>query len=96
MTNKNVTDSVEKVTLNRSTIEFALEYLDEEMETLYALATSLVSQIGVPDRKNPKDTDNITALRLAEIIEDRVGSTSFSNSMRTILTGSAKPPATAV
>ncbi len=85
---ENVIDSTEKVTLNTTTIESALKYVEEEMETIFALASAVAWQIGEPDNKNPKDTDNISAYRLAELIQDRTGDASFGAMMRYILTGS--------
>lgn len=77
----------EKITLHRATIDYAIQCVEEEMETLFSLATSVTWQIGAPDRKNPKDTDNIAAFRLAELIEDRCGSTAFVSNLRFVLLG---------
>ncbi len=90
MATKNVIDSTDEVMLNKATIEYALKYVEEEMQTLFALAFSLAWQIGAPDDKNPKDTDNICAYRLANVISERTGTTKFGDSLRYILTGSSE------
>lgn len=69
------------VILNRHTIEYVMAALDEEMETLYALASALCMQIGEPDRANPKDSDNIAGFRLAQLLEDRTASTRLRESI---------------
>ena len=76
---------VSKVTLSRSTIELALDYIGDEMETLLALSNALVSQVTVQDPKNPKDHDNVFAFRLAELLEDRIASSVFQENIRHIL-----------
>jgi hypothetical protein len=73
------------VILSRHAIEYVMDALDDEMDTLYALATSLCIQIGEPDRANPKDSDNITAFKLAQLLEDRTGSTSLREAIRAML-----------
>lgn len=77
--------SEDTVTLGRHTIEYVMEALDDELETLYALDTSLCIQIGEPDRANPKDGDNMTAFKLAQLLEDRLGSTRFREAIGTLL-----------
>lgn len=71
--------------LNRNTVEFVLEYIREEMESLFSLSAAVAAFTAVKDTKNPKDNDNITAFRLAEILEERLGSTAFQNNIRSML-----------
>jgi hypothetical protein len=83
MSNTNKTDDT--VTLRKSRIEFVMDYIREEQETMQALSSAIVSCVAVQDTKNPKDSDNIFAFRLAELLDDRLGDAKFEKNIRLML-----------
>lgn len=80
--------SGETVTLRKSTIDCVMGYIREELETLLSLSSAVVNFVAVEDTKNLKERDNLNAFRLAELLEDRLGSTTFEKNIKRILDGS--------
>lgn len=76
-----------KMQASHSQLEFGLRYMDDEFEKLLVLAMALRCQVEPVDPNNPSDEDNTTAWLLAQILEDRLTSTGFANSMRAIILG---------
>lgn len=72
---------------SRSQVEFALSYLKEEIETLLSLAMALRRQVEPIDPKNPTDTVDTTAWRLAQVLEGRLEKTLFVDQMRSLVLG---------
>jgi hypothetical protein len=68
-----------------SDLEFAMNFMDEELEKLNCLSIALCNQLQPDDPKNPDDGDNLIAWNLARIMSERLGSVEFSNSMRQLL-----------
>jgi hypothetical protein len=72
---------------SRSQLEFAFSYLEEEHETLLALAMALLRQVEPVDPDAPNDAVDTTAWRLAQVLEQRLGSTVFVADMRKLIFG---------
>jgi hypothetical protein len=64
---------------------FAMDLIDDEMNKLHCLAIALENQLRPNDPKNPTDTDNLIAWRLAEVLEEKLGSTAFEKGVRSLL-----------
>jgi hypothetical protein len=76
--------SSEVISLRAEVIELVMSLIREERETLSALACSILMMVSC-DPKNPKDGDNIHAYRLAELLEDEIGSSHTENLIRELL-----------
>ncbi len=63
-------------------LQYAMDYMDEELDKLLALSHVLVRELEPKDPKNPTDSDNLTAWRTAEILCERLNEVEFSNTMR--------------
>lgn len=77
----------------RSAIEldFAFRYLEDEHETLLALAIALRHQLEPNDPDNTDDCDHITAWRLSQVLNRRLEETQFLKDMRRLITGVEAP-----
>jgi hypothetical protein len=73
-----IQEFVPTVTQNR----FAFDFLHDELDTLLALSITLMNRL--EDQSEDGDT---TSWRLAQVLNDRLASTAFTNNMRTLLTG---------
>lgn len=71
----------------RSQLEFALSYLEEEIETLLALAMAVRRQVEPIDPEKPSDSVDTTAWRLAQVLEGRLEKTLFVDQMRSLVLG---------
>ena len=80
--------------LDAGNIRFALQYLENEHETLLALAITLMNRLEPTDPANPTDNDDITSWRLSQVLNDRISDTSFINNMRELMGQTAEQTAT--
>lgn len=60
-------------TVNRDELEFLVERLQEEFEQLHALSTTLTGRLRPNDPDNPNGRDDLVSWRIAQILEDRLG-----------------------
>ena len=72
-------------------LEFAFRYLEDEHETLLALAIALMHQLEPNDPDNTDDCDHITACRLSQALNGRLEKTQFLKDMRRLITGGDAP-----
>lgn len=81
-----ITDNAgDTVTLHKSKIEYVMAYVNEERETILALSMALRKWLEPDDPQDPKDSDDLTAWRLAQILEDRLSSTEFEENIGNVL-----------
>lgn len=73
-----------------SELEFALKFLDDELETLLALSMVLMNQL--EDTRDAETGNGVTAWRLAQVLNDRLASVEFSRNFRHILLSKSYPP----
>jgi hypothetical protein len=66
-------------------LEFAISYLEEEYETLLALAIVLMNRLEPRDPANPSDSDDVTSWRISQIPHERITDTGFIESMRSLV-----------
>ena len=76
-------------------IRFALKYLEEEHETLLALAIALQNQLEPNHQTSPDDCHHTTAWRLSQVLHARITDASFINNMRELMGQTTEQPATA-
>lgn len=82
-------------TLRSGSWNLAFEYLEDEHETLLALATTLVNRLQPQDPADPDDCADKTSWRLAQLLNERVESTEILNTMRALMLGNAQAQTTA-
>lgn len=66
-------------------IQFALGYLEDEHETLLALAITLMNRLEPTDPANPAGDDDITSWRLSQVLHARITDVTFIKNMRQLL-----------
>jgi hypothetical protein len=66
-------------------LEFAADYLDEELNKLFCLAIVLRDQLEPKNPDDPTDEENLIAWNLARVLLDRLEGVEFSNAMRRLL-----------
>ena len=85
MANENVAQSPKKILKYVSQLETVIHEIDEREEQLYALASSLLMHLTPRDEKNIPDDYPITAWRLAQLLDDKLSSTSHRSYVRNSL-----------
>lgn len=73
--------------VTQGSLDVALEYVEDEHEKLLALAIALRHLLEPADPHNPAENDDLTAWRLAQLIEERLSSTTFTNTLRAFVLG---------
>jgi hypothetical protein len=71
--------------VNGHTLDFAMDFMDQELAKLESLAIVLTNQLCPSDPKNPSDDDDVISWNLAQVLSERLGNVNFSNSMRELL-----------
>ena len=66
----------------RSIAKFAFNAIEDADDQLLALAIALERQLSPLDPKDPEDSDNITAWRLAQVMCDMLGDSANKKSAR--------------
>ena len=69
-------------------LKFAFKYLEEEHETLLALAITLMNRLAPHDPATPEDCADITSWRLAQVLHDRITNTDFLKHIHDLMLGS--------
>ena len=69
-------------------MEFAFKYLEDEHETLLALAIVLMNRLAPQDPTEPEDCADITSWRLAQVLHERITNTEFLKHMHDLMLGS--------
>lgn len=77
-------------TPDASSLKFAFRYLEDEHETLLALAITLMNRLEPQDPANPEDGADVTSWRLAQVLHERVTNTDFLNHMHKLMLGSGR------
>lgn len=85
MASENVAQSCGKVLKYVSSLEGVMNAIEEREEQLYALAATILHHLSPEDEKNIPDEHPHTAWRLAQVLEDKLSSTSHRNYVREIL-----------
>lgn len=73
--------------VSRGSLELAIDYVADEHEKLLALAMTLRQRLEPANPKDPTGGDDLTAWRLAELLEERLTSTDFTNTLRVFVLG---------
>ena len=76
------------VTQGAANMEFAFRYLEDEHETLLALAIILMNRLAPHDPAAPEDCADVTSWRLAQVLHERITNTEFLNHMHDLMLGS--------
>ena len=70
-----------------ATYKWVLKELSEEQDRLYALASTISQRLEPDDPEHPKDDAPLNEWRLAQMLEERLGKTSFLDAISEMLTG---------
>lgn len=76
---------VPRTEINTGDLEYAMDYMDEELEKLHCMAIVLCNMLRPDDPKNPDDDDDLVSWNVAQVLKERLDSTLFSNTMRDLL-----------
>ena len=68
----------------------AIDQWEDERDKIHALATCLVSALAPVDPKDPDDNDRLIEWRLAQVIEQMLGSTASLSETRNLVTEATK------
>lgn len=71
--------------MSQEMTQFAVDYIDEELEVLYSIALPLCERIAPKDPKNLQEEDDIVAWRLAQLLVERLESTRTINNLKQFL-----------
>ena len=75
-------------TIDVGELQIVFRYIEEEMETLAALAEALVERLGPIDPKQIDcDATDVYAWRVAQVIKERLESQEFMDHIRSVMTG---------
>jgi hypothetical protein len=85
MASENVAQAPKTVLKYASSLEGVMDAIEEREEQLYALAATILRHLSPEDEKNIPDEHPHTAWRLAQLLEDKLSSTSHRNYVREIL-----------
>lgn len=88
MASENVAQSDKTVLMHVAHLEGVVDLVEERDEQLYALASSLLMHLAPQDEKNIPDGYPITAWRLAQLLEEKLVSTSHRKYVSNMLLGS--------
>lgn len=64
---------------------FAFELVQEEMNSLYALANAAVKELQPPEGTKPTESANFFAYELVNLMHQRLERTDFENALRSVL-----------
>ena len=73
--------------VSQRSLDAAVEWVEEEHDKLLALAFALVHRLEPVDPQNPTDTDDLTSWRFAQMLEERLSSPQFTDTLRSFLLG---------
>jgi hypothetical protein len=78
-------DAAPHPAISQRTLELAMDYLYEELDKVQCLAILLCKELEPKKLNDSEYFQNVTAWRLAQLIEERFESTDFQNSIRELL-----------
>lgn len=84
-------DPTDLPNVSQGSLDVALAYVEEEHDKLLALAITLRQRLEPADPQDPTDSDDLTAWRLAQLIEERLERTEFSLTLRAFVLGIGAP-----
>jgi hypothetical protein len=70
-----------------ASLGFAFRYLEEEHETLLALAIVLMNRLAPHDPSTPEDCADVISWRLAQVLHERITNTEFLKNMHGLMLG---------
>lgn len=73
--------------VSQGSLEVALDFVEEERDRLLALAMVLRQRLEPADPKDPGENDDLNAWRLAQLLEERLTDTGFTDRLRFLLMG---------
>jgi len=79
------TEKAPRTDIATGELEYALDYMDEELQKLLCMAIVLCNMLRPEDPKNPDDDDDPVSWNVAQVLKERLESTRFSNTMRDLL-----------
>ncbi len=80
--------SQDQANVSQDSLELALDFVEGERDRLLALAMVLRQRLEPVDPKDPTDSDDLNAWRLAQLLEERLTSVRFTDTLRTFVMGS--------
>lgn len=80
--------SQDQANVSQDSLELALDFVEDERDRLLALAMTLRQRLEPVDPKDPTDSDDLNAWRLAQLLEERLTSVRFTDTLRTFVMGS--------
>lgn len=78
--------AAKRATRTQSELEFAFRFLEDEHETLLALAIVLQNHLEPVDPAKLEDCD-IVAWRMSQVLHERITNTQFLKNMRELMLG---------
>lgn len=73
--------------VSQCSLEVAFDFVENERDTLLALAMVLRERLEPDDPKDPGEYDDLNAWRLAKLMEERLTDTGFTDKLRFFLLG---------
>ncbi len=68
--------------VTQGVLDLAMDILHEELGKMEAICLSLVDRLRPENLDDIRDDEDIVSYRLAQVLEDRLSSTKFENSLR--------------
>lgn len=73
--------------VSQGSLTVALDFVEEERDRLLALAMVLRQRLEPVDPKDPGENDDLNAWRLAQLLEERLTDTGFTDTLRKFVLG---------